>query len=281
MNYMSDTIDISLMRERVETIEALPTVPATLKQISGMLEKPRLSIEELGRFIAGDPALTSKILKMVNSAAYGFPNRISSISHAIMLLGLNVVRGLLLGVSVFELMRRNIEGLWEHSLGCAVAARWIAQKKQVKEPEEVSVCGLLHDIGKVILILHFPEEYEKVQAKAGKEGITLHEAERLFFDATHSDVGSWLARKWRFPVNLVEAIEYHHRPRLSKSAQLETAIVHVSDALVHAKGIGTAHDDLVPTINPDAWGLLQLSVNDIKAVLDELEEAASSETEVW
>ncbi len=277
---MSEPISATIMRHKVESISALPTVPSTLKQISSMLENPRLSIDELGRFISNDPALTSKILKMVNSAAYGFPNRISSISHAIMLLGLNVVRGLLLGVSVFELMQNTISGLWEHSMGCAVVSRLIAQKREIKEPEEVSVCGLLHDIGKVILILQFPTEYEKAREHAHAEGIPLHEAERIFFEATHADVGSWLARKWRFPINLVEALEYHHRPQLSKQAVLETAIVHVSDVLVRARGIGSDCDARVPDLDPNAWSLLQLSDGDVKGILAELEEAASSETEV-
>jgi putative nucleotidyltransferase with HDIG domain len=277
---MSEPININTMRRKVESINALPTVPSTLKHISSMLENPQLSIEELGRFISNDPALTSKILKMVNSAAYGFPNRISSISHAIMLLGLNVVRGLLLGVSVFELMQKNIAGLWEHSMGCAVVSRWIAQKHEFKEPEEVSICGLLHDIGKVILILHFPAEYEQAQEKARSEGIALHEAEKVFFDATHADVGSWLAQKWRFPINLVEALEYHHRPQLSQQATLETAIVHVSDVLVRARGIGIDCEARVPDADPDAWKLLQLSDGDVKDILAELEETAFLETEI-
>ncbi|HET57107.1 MAG TPA: HDOD domain-containing protein [Deltaproteobacteria bacterium] len=268
-------MDIRNMRTRTEAINALPTVPSALKQISAMFEKPRLSIDELSGFISGDPALTSKILKMVNSAAYGFPNRISSISHAIMLLGFNVVRGLLLGVSVFDLMQKNIAGLWEHSVGCAVAARCIAQKKNLQEPEEVSICGLLHDIGKVILILHYPREYETVLAKARDEGISLFEAEQSRFEATHADVGSWLARKWRFPVNLAEAIEYHHTPHLSRQAKLETAIVHVSDILVRARGIGINGDMLVPDIHPESWTLLQLTDDDVRDILAELETAAS------
>ncbi len=272
---MTERIDIRNMRTRTEAINALPTVPSALKQISAMFEKPRLSIDELSSFISGDPALTSKILKMVNSAAYGFPNRISSISHAIMLLGFNVVRGLLLGVSVFDLMQKNIAGLWEHSVGCAVAARCIAQKKNLQEPEEVSICGLLHDIGKVILILHYPREYETVLAKARDEGISLFEAEQSRFEATHADVGSWLARKWRFPVNLAEAIEYHHTPHLSRQAKLETAIVHVSDILVRARGIGINGDMLVPDIHPESWTLLQLTDDDVRDILAELETAAS------
>ena len=105
---MSDKIDIPALRSNVESINALPTVPSTLRRISIMMEKPSIGLDELGRLISNDPALTVKILKMINSAAYGFPGRISSVSHATMLLGLSVIKGLLIGVSVFELMEKTI-----------------------------------------------------------------------------------------------------------------------------------------------------------------------------
>lgn len=276
---MADSLELQKMRAKVEAISALPTVPSNLKQISVMLEKPRLTMDEIARFVANDPALTTKVLKMVNSAAYGFPGRISSVSHAIMLLGLNVIRGLLLGISVFDLMQKNMVGLWEHSCGCAVAARCIAQQKKMKEPEEVSICGLLHDIGKAIVMLQYPSEYEQALQEAKDNNISLYEAEQKYLAATHGEVGLWLAQKWRFPANLVEAIGYHHRPQLAKQAPLETAIVHVSDLLVRAKGVGFSGDSFVPAVHPATWQLLQLSDDDIKSILTQIDESTSAAEE--
>jgi len=276
---MPEKIDLQTLRSNVESINALPTVPATLRRISAMLEKPRIGLDELGRLISNDPALTTKILKMVNSAAYGFPGRISSVSHATMLLGLNVIKGLLLGVSVFELMEKTMIGLWEHSLGCNMAARLIAQKKGLKEPEEVSVCGLLHDIGKAVLILQYPAAFEQAMQEAGNEGVTIHETETRYFMATHAEIGQWLIQKWHFPANLVDAIRYHHQPNLSRQSPLETAIVHVADILVRAKGIGYAGDLVVPVVNPAAWKLVNLSENDILDILSSLEDGAVSARE--
>jgi len=219
--------------------------------------------------------LTTKVLKMVNSAAYGFPGRISSVSHAIMLLGLNVIRGLLLGISVFELMQKNMTGLWEHSLACAVAARYIARQKKMKEPEEVSICALLHDIGKAIVMLQYSTEYEQILREAKDRDICLYEAERNYLAATHAEVGLWLAQKWRFPANLVEAIGFHHQPQSARQAPLETAIVHVSDILVRAKGVGFAGDLFVPAVHPATWEMLQLSEEDVNAILTQIEESAS------
>jgi putative nucleotidyltransferase with HDIG domain len=269
-------IDPKVLRHRVESINTLPTVPSVLKRLSAVIEKPRITIVEISAFISNDPALTTKVLKMVNSAIYGFPGRIASVSHATMLLGLNVIKGLLLGVSVFELMQKTMSGLYEHSLACAIASRVIAQKKGMKEPEEVSVAGLLHDIGKVILTLEFAKEYEAAMGEAQEKRISIFEAEKNQFNATHADVGSWLAEKWRFPRNLVEVIEFHHRPALAKNAPMEAAIVHMADLLARARGFGFAGENFVPEINPMAFELLKLSDEDIKDVLQEMEDNMES-----
>ena len=273
-------IDPKSLRHKVENINTLPTVPGVLKRLSVIIEKPRITLVEISAFISNDPALTTKVLKMVNSAIYGFPGRIASVSHATMLLGLNVIKGLLLGVSVFELMQKTMNGLYEHSLACAIASRVIAQKKGMKEPEEVSVAGLLHDIGKVILMLEFQKEYETAMSEAQTRGISIFEAEKVQFAATHANVGSWLAEKWRFPRNLIEVIEYHHRPALSKNAPLETAIVHLADILVRAAGFGFAGEILVPEVNPAAFEILSLSEADIKDILKEMEENMEAAGEI-
>ncbi|MEI7637406.1 MAG: HDOD domain-containing protein [Syntrophus sp. (in: bacteria)] len=264
----------------MENINTLPTVPGVLKKLSVVIEKPRITLVEISSFISNDPALTTRVLKMVNSAIYGFPGRIASVSHATMLLGLNVIKGLLLGVSVFELMQKTMSGLYEHSLACAIASRVIAQKKGLKEPEEVSVAGLLHDIGKVILTLEFPTEYQVAMNEAQGKGISIFDAEKNQFNATHANVGSWLAEKWRFPSNLIEVIEYHHRPVLAKNAQMETAIVHMADLLVRARGFGFAGGIFVPEVNTIAYELLKLSEGDIKDVLMEMEDNMESAEDI-
>jgi putative nucleotidyltransferase with HDIG domain len=263
---------IPVSRSKIENISALPTVPGSLKRISSIIEKPSVSLDQIGQFISNDPALTTKILKMVNSAAYGFPGRISSISHATMLLGLNVVKGLLLGVSVFELMEKMMSGLWAHSLGCAIAAREIANKLDIKDPEEISVAALLHDIGKVIMIMEFHKEYEETIKEASVAECLIYDAEKMFFTETHPTVGMWLAKKWSFPLNLVEVIAYHHTPQMSKLAAKETAIVNLADILVRARGIGFAGDNFVPPLSPAAFETLGLSNSDIRDILTRIEE---------
>jgi putative nucleotidyltransferase with HDIG domain len=271
----SETI-IKVQKTRIENIGSLPTVPSNLKRISTVIEKPSLTLDEIGRFIASDPALASKVLKMVNSAMYGFPGRITAVSYAVMLLGMNVVKGLLLGIAVFDVMEKTMRGLWTHSVGCAVAARSIAEKKGVKDPEEFSIAGLLHDIGKVILVLEYQKDYEKAMEGAANARIPIYEAEKKVFSSGHAEVAMWLAEKWRFPRNLIDVIAYHHHPDLSHIAPFETAIIHVADVLVHARGTGFAGDHFVPDLNTEAFDLLSLSDDDIEEILMKIDEATDA-----
>ncbi len=272
------SVDQRTLRFKVQNITSLPTIPANVKRLLSLMEKPKITLDEFSRFVANDPALTVKVLKMVNSAFYGFPGRISSVSHAIMLLGLNVLKGLLLGVSVCEMMEKSMVGLWEHSLRCAVAARSIALRKGMKKPDEVSVAALLHDIGKVILILEFSEVYAEALRDAEDKEIIITEAELLHFAEPHAGVGRLLFERWNFPANLVEIVAFHHKPQLAKLAPLETAIVHFSDILVRARGLGFAGDSFIPAVHPASFERLQLTEKDLEEILSELEASAEIAT---
>jgi putative nucleotidyltransferase with HDIG domain len=265
-------MDLRSLKDRIENVRTLATIPTVANRLMELVADPGVSVTEISRFISGDPVLTTKILRMVNSPVYGFPGRISSVNQAVLLLGLNVVKGLLIGVTVFDLMQKAMIGLWEHSLGCAIMARLVAKKKGLKEPEEASVYGLVHDIGKVILALQLPEEYQEVMNEAQEKGVTVYEVENDYFSTTHATVGSWVAAQWSFPKRLIDVIGYHHKPQLSKVAPMETAIVHFSDVLLRGKGFGFAGDYAVPPMDSSAWELLDLSPSDIKDILAEAED---------
>jgi putative nucleotidyltransferase with HDIG domain len=269
----SMAMDAWEIRSQVEAIENLPTIPPVLRNLLNLIENPNVSLSEVGNFILKDPSLTSRILKVVNSPIYGFPGRVSTISQALILLGLNTVKGVLLGVSVFEVMKEVMSGLWEHSIGCAVTARIISQKKAPGYFEEVSVAALLHDIGKVVLGLKFSDEYKKILAETEKKGVFIFDSERKQFSVDHSAVGAWLTEKWKFPRSLIEVIEYHHKPHLSRNVPVQTAIVHLSDILVRANGFGFAGDNFVPAMHPSVFEMLGLTETDIKDILDEMEES--------
>ena len=271
-------MDLKTLKTRIESIQNLATTPSVAKRLLEIVGKPTVSLGEISDFVSRDPVLATKVLKMVNSPVYGFPGRISSVNQAVLLLGLNVLRGLLVGVTVFDLMQQAMIGLRDHSLGCAIFSRIIAKKKGMKDPEEIFIFGLLHDIGKMVLVLNFPKEYAKVMEKAGKEGVTVYDVETDFFGTTHATVGAWVTEQWSFPKPVVDVIGLHHRPQLAKVAPKATAVVHFADVILRARGFGFAGDTSVPPIHPSAWELLDLSEADIKEMLKEaedlLEEAA-------
>ena len=262
-----------VVKSQIENMGSLPTIPTIVGKVLTMCENPRVSLAEMASIIAQDPVLAARILKVVNSPIYGFPGRVSSLTQALLLLGLNVARGLLIGVSVVEIMQKSFLGLWEHSVGCAIVARIIARKKGLKDPEEISVAGLLHDIGKVFLSLKFPDLYKQVIRDADARRTFISDIEKESFGVTHAEVESWIGRKWNFPPSLVEQMTFHHRPSVSKQYALQTAIVHFSDILIRGRGFGFAGDQLVPAVNDSAWQLLELSDADIREILMEMEGA--------
>lgn len=266
--------------ERIDKIENLPTIPSILRKILGIIEDPNVSLQKISDFVASDPTLTARILKMVNSPVYGFPGRISSVNHAMVILGLNAVKGLLIGVSVFEVMKKNMVGLWEHSLSSAIYARVISKRKELEAPEEISVAALLHDIGKVILLIAFKEEYTKILeiAKTGEN--FLYELEKEYFGITHAEIGGIVGKKWNFPLKLIEPIMNHHRPQLSKNFELETSVVHLSNIMALARGIGYSGETYVNPVNPTSWKNLNLKFEDIKDIFMEAEEPISSSQEI-
>jgi putative nucleotidyltransferase with HDIG domain len=260
------------LRNRIEGVDDLPTISGMLKRLLEVMKNPRVSLAEISQFVASDPAITSRVLRMVNSPIYGFPRRISSINQAVILLGVNVVIGLLLSVSVFDLIQKGMVGLWEHSMACALVARLIAKEKGLKDPEEVSAAGLLHDLGKVMLALRFHNEYEQTVDYAKTRGVTIYDAEKEFFGVTHEDAGNWIGQKWNFPKTLINTISFHHRPSRAGEASLQAAIVHVADVLVRARGFGFPGDSVVAPVEPEAWEMLCLRESTVRNILREAED---------
>jgi putative nucleotidyltransferase with HDIG domain len=272
------SVDKERLRIRVKGLRNLPTLPDVYEKISDLVESPSTTAEEMGNIISSDQALSAKILRIVNSAFHGFPGRISSITHALIILGFDVARGLVLSTSVFDMMiGQGLHRMWEHSLGCALTAGVIARKIKHPNPEEVSVAALLHDIGKVIIKTELPEEASRVDLAIKERQISTYEAEEELLGLNHATVGRWLCEEWNLPNKLTDPIAYHHKPNMSELVRVPTAIVHVADVFVRAKNFGFAGDDLVPQIDPNAWEALDVSDSVLEEIIremgDQLEDA--------
>jgi HD-like signal output (HDOD) protein len=246
--------------------------------ITRLMQDPRTSAEELGRSISSDPALVSKVLKLVNSAFYGFPGRISTISQAIVILGFSTIRNVVLTTSVLKAFGRSgghngldLNAFWEHSLLTGAIARSLAVEREMNFIEETFISGLLHDMGRLILSQKLAGEFEKVLYVKQKTGITQLQAEQSVLKLTHGDIGGWLARKWNLPLPYVEVMRCHHTPLESAKqdpvTQADTTnliyLVHAADVmakkLVDGKPDLAAVEEIHPAvraelkIGPEGW----------------------------
>jgi putative nucleotidyltransferase with HDIG domain len=266
--------DRAVLRAKVEGITRIATIPTIVNRLTVRVASGSVSTAEVAEEIAKDQVLTAKVLKLVNSGFYGFRQPITTITHAMVLLGLDVVKTLVLTASVLDIvdaMNHYMAGLWEHSLGTARAANAIAERLGVPNPEEVALSGLLHDIGKVIIAQTFPAEHARIRQIVLERNCLQIEAEQDVLGVTHPEVGVWLLRKWSLPPKMVQAIGYHSNFHPRRDFADRTAIVHVADILTRAKGIGYPGDSRMPRLNPDAWALLQLSMKDVADICAQLE----------
>jgi len=181
-------------------IEDLPTLPRTVLKITELVNDPKSSAKDLARVITDDQVLTARLLKLVNSSFYGFPQRISTVTGAIVLLGFDAIRSLLLTTSVFDIFtsknrknRHYQEQFWDHSLGCAVGAKVIGNYLRHDKIEELFVSGLLHDIGKIVEMMFLPNEFSAVVAVIEKENVLMITAEDNVLGYNHTEVGILLA----------------------------------------------------------------------------------------
>jgi len=204
----------------------------------------------------------------VNSGFYGFSQPISTIQHAMVLLGFEVVKTLVLSTTVLDMMSRSMAGLWQHSLACARTCGIIARHLDLDDPEETSVIGLLHDLGKVVLEEHLAEEFGEITRIIKEENALFYVAEERVLGVTHANVGGWLLEKWMLPSKLVEPIMYHHNFHPVRTHAGRTAVVHIADILVRAEGYGSGGDSRIPVISTDAMKTLDLTMEDIREVMD-------------
>lgn len=222
------------IKARVETTEELPPMPQIWLRIREMTERFNVSAQEVAGLILKDQGTTSKLLKVANSAIYaGYHQKITTVTNAIVLLGFNEVRNIVLGYAVYNMLGKlkknkkfDFKAFWIHSLATGVAARMLAESLQYQNTEEAFVAGFLHDIGKLVSGQLFPEAYNAAQAKI-KRGEKPLQCERETIGADHQQVGKWVASRWHFPELLVDAIALHHHLENRNAPQRRKVLVRI------------------------------------------------------
>jgi len=256
----------------IKDTTSIPTLPGIIAKLSTLAANDKVSANEMARVVSADQVLSAKVLRLVNSPFYGFSGRVSTVSNALILLGVNVVKSLAVTSSIFEIMEKHVVGLWEHSLGVATAAQIIARQLDLPDPEEISTAALLHDIGKVVIKVNLKEDYDSLLAHISQRDVSMLDTETDLLGIDHAEVGAWLAKTWFLPEKLVEPIACHHAVEKSALHTVKTAVVHFADVLIKASNFGFSGDDIVPQVQPVAWKHLTLKEAALEPIIDELED---------
>lgn len=248
---VSGSIDTRRLEEAIrESLDRLPPMPAVIQRVMELTNDPNCTAQELQKVIGMDEVLSSKVLRLVNSARYGFPRRITTLSHAVILLGFETIRNLALGVATVRLLLRhsanspvNRQRFWEHSLQTGLAASALAKhlRKDLITREEMFLAGLLHDLGILFLSQVFPEEYRAVMGHCGSLEET-YSLEQEILGITHGEVGAMMAERWNLPPVFVEVMQHHHAPTEQLRFYCHVSAVYLGDLLSHS--IGESHDQI-------------------------------------
>lgn len=255
---------------RLLAVKDLPTLPTALQEVSRLLELPNTTTDQVAKVISFDQVLAAKVLKMVNSPIYGFPGRIGTVKHALVLLGFNVIRGLIISTSVYDDMNRAMRGLWDHSVGCSLACGELARALGMKDPEEYAVAGLLHDLGKVVSALQLPEAKARVDGVVKEQDLLYIDAETQVLGFGHDRINSWLAEHWNLPPAIREGMAFHHKPMSARIYPQMACVVHVGNFMARLFEYGSGGDDNVPSLSPHALKLLGMNQRALEALLDTL-----------
>ncbi len=269
----------------VDRINNLPTLPQVVELVISMIEDPNTTASQLAAVISKDQALMAKVLKVVNSAYYGMPRKISTLNQATVILGFSTIKNLVLSASIFGAFddrysnqRFNRVKFWEHSIGTAVGARVLSKRIGLGNPEELFVAGLVHDIGKVVIDEYLHEDFLKILDIVETRNVRILDAEQEVLNFGHPILGEWVASKWNLPQDLVAAIAYHHTPTLANGFKKMVSVVHLADAISRIEGIGYGGDSLTPVIDPKSWETLKISPEELGELIVAIKEEFNKAT---
>jgi len=251
---MDSWLDNDQLKALVSQMGALPSLPSLYFEIMRELGAPETTLDTVGATIAKDPGMTSKILQLVNSAFFGLRRRITDPTEAVLQLGLDTIKSLVLGLHIFSEFESQGDGplspekIWRHSLATAATAKRIAriERQENVVVEESFTAGLLHDIGRLVLVVNLRERYAEIFDNAVKEERPLIDAERTALGAGHAEVGGYLLGLWGLPISLVEAAVYHHAPgQCPTKTFAPLTSVHAANVLEHELA-----DGATPALTP-------------------------------
>lgn len=231
-----------IFKEAEKRSSQLGPTAIVIQKVTQELNNPHSSSKSIEKVISVDQALSARVLRMANSAFYGYGGKISTIAQAIVILGLNTLKALLLAAAANRMMNQELKGyglkegeFWEHCVLTAVAARELSQRLKYKNHEEVFSSGILHDLGKIFMDTYFHDHRSAVYGLMQDHGLRLDEAEMQVLGVHHGIVGQRIARSWNFPQAFQDVMAHHHNPKLSPQYNQACAIICLSSSMAWQK----------------------------------------------
>lgn len=248
----------------------LPALPLVVSELLASFDDPDVELGALAAKVANDQALAAKTLRLANSSFYGLQSKVRTISQAIAVLGFDSVRALVVGAGVIGSFPASsardvdFDAFWRHAIATALCARALGRHVG-RNPELSFVAGLLHDLGRLVLVTRFPDHYAEVLARRKLDDCDLMQAERAVLGIDHAQVGRALAQQWHIPEQICRAIANHHHPMRQDDGELP-AVVHVANVIAHGLDLAADEDELVPSLVQGAWDSLRLDPAALRAV---------------
>ena len=269
---------VASLKELTEGMPNLGSYAGVIAEIESVLDDSNSNLTDLGGVIEKDPDLAARLLKLGNSAFFGFAHRLETVSEAASLIGIQQVLDLIMVARVIETYEGispdqvNMESFWKHSLACGIGARCLAFARQLPAADKFFVAGLLHDLGRLVLFSRVPEKAVQIFECHRGRRILLREAEREVLGFDHAQIGEQLLRTWQYPANLVHAVAYHHCPTSAGFFQMESSVVHLADYLVHAMQMGNSGEHFVPPLSIPAWERVGLTTDALESTMASIDE---------
>lgn len=268
--------------ELLEKLQDIPTLPVVAMKVNQLINDPNSSSADIAEVLKKDQVLTAKILRLVNSSYYAIPGGVSDVQRALAFLGFNTLAQLVLSLSVFSLFSTfdnedfSMNDFWRHALGTAVCSEIIAKRIKLARPEEAFTCGLLHDIGKLVLHEIDHDRLMEIVREAKRREISFVEVEREWDLPGHSFLGEVIATRWGLPQVIRLAIRYHHfdvskMDSILASAKPMIQVVRLANTLCVKQKVGNSGDHSQGDVTPDMLAPLKLELSELSSIVEQLD----------
>ncbi len=262
----------------VQDFFELVSLPEIYFQVDEMMGDARYTANDIGEVIISDPAMTAKLLKLVNSAFYGFPTKIETLSRAITIIGMDELRSLVLASTAIHEFNKvpsnlvDMNAFWMHSIHCGIVAKLLAKECKVLHSERLFIAGLLHELGSLLLYKKLPAQSSEILSDANGDRLSVPDLEQSLLGFTHADVTAAILEKWQLSPLLIEATKFHLEPEKAKEPSFEPYLIFLANRLCGIEENGGSLQDALKEIPPEVWSVTGLSERSLLRVMDDAPE---------